>query len=125
MPRNYTPLASPPLALGARLTVPGQNTGRSGLDSPALELMTDFTIVPAATIEPNATIDEANQSMIRRAVRSLLVTDRERRVIGIITASDLLGERPVRIALERKVAHTEILVRDVMTPAERLEALRI
>lgn len=125
MPRNYTPLASPPLALGARLPVPGQNTGRSGLDSPALELMTDFTIVPAATIEPNATIDEANQSMIRRAVRSLLVTDREQRVIGIITASDLLGERPVRIALERKVAHTEILVRDVMTPAERLEALRI
>lgn len=125
MPRKYTPLASPPLALGARLPVPGHNTGRSGLDSPALELMTDFTIVPAATIEPNATIDEANQSMIRRAVRSLLVTDRERRVIGIITASDLLGERPVRIALERKVAHTEILVRDVMTPAERLEALRI
>lgn len=125
MPRNYTPLASPPLALGARLPVLGQNTGRSGLGSPALELMTDFTIVPAATIEPNATIDEANQSMIRRAVRSLLVTDRERRVIGIITASDLLGERPVRIALERKVGHTEILVRDVMTPTERLEALRI
>lgn len=125
MSREYTPLVSPPLTPGARLTVPGQNAGSSGLDSPALELMTDFAVVPAATIEPNATVDEANQSMIRRAVRSLLVTDRERRVIGIITANDLLGERPVRVALERKIAHTEVLVRDVMTPAERLEALRL
>jgi len=125
VPRDYTPLTSPLLPPGAHLPAPGQYAGRSGLDSPAVELMTDFTVVPAATIEPNATVDEANQSMIRRAVRSLLVTDRERRVIGIITANDLLGERPVTVALERKIAHTEVLVRDVMTPAERLQALRL
>ena len=87
--------------------------------------MTDFMVVPPATIESGATVDEANQSMIRRAVRSLIVTDPGRRVLGIITANDLLGERPVRVALERKIAHAEVLVRDVMTEAERLEALRI
>jgi len=31
----------------------------------------------------------------------------------------------VKVALERKVAHCEVLVRDVMTPAERLEAVRL
>lgn len=86
--------------------------------------MTDFRVVLPATIEPGATVDEANQFMIRRAVRSLLVTDSSRRVLGIITAKDVLGERPVNVALERKIAHAEVLVRDVMTPAERLEALR-
>jgi len=87
--------------------------------------MTDFMVVPPATIEAGATVDEANQFMIRRAVRSLLVIDPSRRVLGIITANDVLGERPVSVALERKIAHAEVLVRDVMTPAERLEALRI
>jgi CBS-domain-containing membrane protein len=87
--------------------------------------MTDFLVVPPATIEPGATVDEANQFMIRRAVRSLLVGDPSQRVLGIITANDVLGERPVNVALERTIAYTEVLVRDVMTPAERLEALRI
>jgi CBS-domain-containing membrane protein len=125
VPREYIPLASPFLAPGARLPAPGQTEAHLTLESPARDLLTDFTIVPPATIESGATVEEANQSMIRRAVRSLLVTDPSRRVLGIITATDLLGERPVRVALERKIAHTEVLVRDVMTPAERLEALRI
>ena len=124
MSREYTPLVSHPLVPGAHLPEPQRHAGRSGFDSPALDLMTDFTIVPAATIEPSATVKEANLSMIRRAVRSLLVTDPDRRVVGIITATDLLGERPVRVALELKIAHTEVLVRDVMTPTERLEVLR-
>lgn len=125
MPRDYAPLASPLLAPGTRLPAPEPDATRRGLDSPAQDLMTDFMVVPPATIEAGATVDEANQFMIRRAVRSLLVIDPSRRVLGIITANDVLGERPVSVALERKIAHTEVLVRDVMTPAERLEALRI
>ena len=125
MPRDYAPLASRLLVPGARLPVPGQGATRLGLDSPASDLMTDFMVVPPASIEAGATVDEANQFMIRRAVRSLLVTDPSRRVLGFVTAHDVLGERPVSIALERKIARTEVLVRDVMTPAERLEVLRI
>jgi CBS domain-containing protein len=125
VPRDYAPLAFHLLAPGARLPVPGQDATRLGFDSPARDLMTDFMVVPPATIEASATVDEANQFMIRRSVRSLLVTDPSRRVLGIITANDVLGERPVSVALERKIAHTEVLVRDVMTPAERLEVLQM
>ncbi len=125
MSRDYTPLASPLLPPEVRLPVPGQHAARPDLDSPAHDLMTDFMVVPPATIEAAATIHEANQFMIRRSVRSLLVTDPGRRLVGIITAKDVLGERPVTVALERKIAHAEVLVRDVMTPAERLDALRI
>jgi CBS-domain-containing membrane protein len=125
VPRNYAPLPSPLLAPGARLPVPGQDASLLGLDTPAIELMTDFMVVSPATIEGSATVDEANDFMIKRAVRSLLVTDTGRHVLGIITANDVLGERPVSVALERKITHAEVLVRDVMTPAERLEALRI
>lgn len=124
MSREYTPLASPLLPPEARLSAPGRDAARPGFESPACDLMTDFRVVPPATIEPAATVDDANQFMIRRAVRSLLVADSSGRVLGIITARDVLGELPVKVALERRIAHTEVLVRDVMTPAERLEALR-
>lgn len=124
MSREYTPLASPLLPPEVRLPDLGRDAARPGLESPACDLMTDFLVVPPATIESAATVDEANQFMIRRAVRSLLVTDTSQRIVGIITARDVLGELPVKVALERKIAHTEVLVRDVMTPAERLEALR-
>jgi len=122
--RDFAPLASPLLPPDVRLPASGQNADRPGLDSPAIDLMTDFTVVSPATIEAGATVADANQFMIRRAVRSLLVTDSSARVLGIITANDVLGERPVTVALERKITHAEVLVRDVMTPAERLEALR-
>jgi CBS domain-containing protein len=81
--------------------------------------------VPAATIEPEASVDDANRSMIRRGVRSLIVVDHDRRVLGIITATDVLGERPLQIALERNAKHHEVLVREIMTPSERMEALPI
>ena len=126
MTRDYPPLATPLLSPDAQL--PGTATRsaeRLNLETPALEVMTDFTRIPAATIEPSATVDEANQFMIRRGVRSLMVVDSGLRLLGIITANDVLGERPVKVALERNVRHNEVLVRDVMTPAERLEALQL
>jgi CBS domain containing-hemolysin-like protein len=56
-------------------------------------------------------------------VRLLLVSDDERRVQGLITANDILGEKPVQFALERGIKRQDIRVRDIMTPCERLEVL--
>jgi CBS domain-containing protein len=126
MTLDYAALPLRPLEKGARLRAAAPQSGeRLTLDSRALSVMTDFTIVPAATIEPDASVDDANRSMIRRGVRSLIVVDHDRRVLGIITANDVLGERPMQIALERNVKHHEILVREIMTPSERMEALPI
>ncbi len=43
-------------------------------------------------------------------------------MVGVITATDLLGEKPVRFMQERGVRHHEILVSDLMTRASSLEA---
>lgn len=93
------------------------------IGSPALAVMTDLRKIPAATIDPQAPLDAANRFMIRRGVRLLLVTDDDRRVLGLITANDILGEKPVQFGLERGIKRQDILVRDIMTPSARLEVL--
>jgi len=126
MSLEYAALTLHPLQSGARLRAATPHGGeRLTLDSRALSVMTDFAVVPAATIEADESVGEANRSMIRRGVRSLIVCDRAQRVLGIVTATDILGERPMQIALERSVKHDEVLVREIMTPIDRMEALPI
>jgi CBS domain-containing protein len=123
MNREYLPLTAHPLQPGARYHQPGEDPERVRIDSPALAVMTDLRQIPAATIDPEAPVDAANRFMIQRGVRLLLVSDDARRVLGLITSNDVLGEKPVQFALERGIRRQEIRVRDIMIPSERLEVL--
>jgi CBS domain-containing protein len=121
MTREYSPLKLAPLAAASRVAeVPAP---RVTLDDPALSVLTDLTVVPAATTTPGEPIEEARRTMIRRGVRLLFVLDHDGAVAGVVTATDLLGEKPVRSMQERGVPHAEIRVGDIMTPASDLEAL--
>jgi len=94
-------------------------------NSPATDVMTDLSRVVAVTIATGASIDEAHQAMIMHGVRALFVVDDERIVLGIVTANDILGEKPIQIAQDRGVRHIEVLVSEVMTPAGLLEAMEL
>jgi hypothetical protein len=96
---------------------------RVGAESPASDVMTDLTRVAAVTIRSVATVEQAHQAMIAYGVRALFVVDDAKAVLGVITSTDVLGERPVRMAQQRGLRHVEVLVRDVMTPADRLESM--
>lgn len=120
--REYSPLALTLLAPGARVAEPVA-PGWVMLDDPAFSVMTDLLEISAATTRPEETIDAAHAQMIRRAVRLLFVLDAADAVAGVITATDLLGEKPVRFMQDRGVSHAEILVEDIMTPASMLEVL--
>jgi CBS domain-containing protein len=122
--REYSPLALTRMETGARVAEPNA-PGRVTLDDPAFSVMTDLREVSAATTRPEETIDTAHAVMIRRAVRLLFVLDPDGTVAGVITATDLLGEKPMRFMQTRGVSHAEILVEDIMTPASMLEALSI
>jgi len=100
-------------------------SGRVSLESPALEVMTDLARTTPATIRPQAPLAGANQFMITRGVRLLLVVDDLEIVLGVITANDLLGERPMLAATGRGVWRDELTVADVMTPVERVEVIEL
>jgi CBS domain-containing protein len=123
-PAGYAPLRQSRAGPGETYRLQAPTTSvRVHAHSPAIDVMTDLRQVAAVTTRSSATIHDARQVMIGRGVRALFVVDDECTVLGILTATDLLGERPVQIAQQRGLRHDEVLVRLVMTPAERLEAM--
>lgn len=127
MDREYHPLPLRELGTGARFRRPTQRAAaRVTAESPAAEVMTDLARVSPAAIRPGAPLAAANQLMITRGVRLLLVVNEEHEsVLGVITATDILGERPLRVTASRGLRREELTVADVMTAAEELEVIEL
>lgn len=124
MKRDYPAIRSMALNTDVGYAQPRQAVPeRVRIDSPAVDVMTDLTLVTAVIILPGDTVDEAHRRMIQRGVRLLLVVDLDRKVQGIVTANDVLGEKPVAAAVQRGVPRSDIQVRDIMTPRAALEVL--
>lgn len=94
-------------------------------ESPAVDVMTDFCKVAAITMGPCATIDDAQQRMIASGVRLLFVTNQSNAIIGVITLTDINGEKPVKYMQKTGCKREEIFLRDIMTPQDQLEVLQM
>lgn len=95
------------------------------LDSPAVTVMTDLTQVKAATTGPQTPLHHAEQLMIYQGVRMLFVVSEMPSLLGLITSTDLRGDRAVRIVQERGLHHDELTVGDVMTGLALLDAVEL
>ena len=95
------------------------------LDSPALSVMTDLGKVKAATTTPGATLAQAEQTMIYQGVRMLFVVGEMPSLVGLITSTDLGGDRAVRVAQERGLRYSELTVAEVMTGLSMLDAIEL
>jgi CBS-domain-containing membrane protein len=122
---NYKSLAIERMRAGVVVQPPTTGPKPVRLDSPAIEVMTDLRQFAAATIGPEATIARANRAMIARAVRLLLVVDVTGAVLGLITAHDIVGEKPVNILHETRGKHDELTVGDLMVPTTAIDVLDI
>lgn len=122
--RAYSPLhQSRTVAGGTYRLQMQQRVLRVQADSPATDVMTDLSRAAAVTTRPQATVNAARQTMVSQGVRALFVVESENVVVGLITSTDILGERPILVAQHRAIRHDEVLVRHIMTPAEALEAM--
>jgi CBS-domain-containing membrane protein len=124
MLREYAPLEPIALQKGAGFAHPTQElAAKVTLDSPALDVMTDFAKVSAVIVAHTESADEAHLRMRQRGVRALLVLDEARRVVGVVTTTDVLGEKPLQASQARGVPHHEVMVADIMTPQANMEVL--
>lgn len=93
------------------------------LDSPALEVMTDLTQVKAATISPATALRKAEQTMIDQGVRMLFVVSDMPSLEGLVTTTDLSGDKLMRVVQQRGVHYDDLCVADVMTGLAVLDAI--
>lgn len=91
-------------------------------DSAAL-VFTDFRRIRPFSISATASIDQVNDKMIACSVRLLFVSDNDSVLQGLVTYTDVFGEKPVNYIKEHGGKREEILAQDIMTPLAQLEAL--
>ncbi len=126
MIREYSVLPNVPLKAGSSCARPAQVLPEHvKLADPALNVMTDLTRVSVVSVRPVTSMDKANSKMIRYGVRMLLVLDDNDQVVGLLTASDVLGEKPMRFLQNMGGTHDDIMVRDIMTTQRELEVMKI
>ena len=96
-----------------------------GFDDPATSVFTDFGRTRAFATSPASTIAQINAAMIACGVRLLFVAENDGKLEGLVTYTDLYGEKPVSYLREHGGSREEILARDIMTPLARLETLAL
>jgi CBS-domain-containing membrane protein len=121
---TYATLPTYRFAHGATITqAQPPQPGPVTLDSPALSVMTDLATVRAATIHPHTPLSQAEAEMMHQGVRLLFVVKELAWVDGVVTLTDLLGDRPLMLVHQRQMKHHDINVADVMTPLGDLDAI--
>jgi hypothetical protein len=125
MKRAYKPLAShvmerttyhqPVLPAPARVT----------LEDAAVDVMTDFRRVRAITVPETVSMDYASERMRANRVHLLLVTDERNTIVGVITSTDIQGERPLVQMRKLAMRREELCVAHIMTPSERIEVIEM
>lgn len=124
MQQQYAPLKTNALSGATSFHQPVQvMPEKVTLASPASDVMTDLKKVMAVFIPAERNIDAAKQRMIKHGVRLLLVIDDRNNVVGLITGTDILGEKPMQYIQKHGGKREDILVKDIMTPREKLEVL--
>lgn len=124
MPIPYTPLVATPLEPGVSIhRLDRFFSDVVKLDDPATVVMTDLRKVTAVTIDAASSIEVADKRMKQRGVRLLLVVDDHDSIVGLITSTDMHGEKPMQYIQKHRVKHSDISVGDIMTPQGKLDVL--
>jgi len=126
MIREYSALQSFPLKAGSSCARPLQVLPEHvRLSDPAMNVMTDLNKVSVISVRAKTSMDRANAKMIRYGVRMLLVLDDNDQVAGLLTATDILGEKPMRFLQNMGGTHDDIMVRDIMSTQRELEVMKV
>ena len=94
-------------------------------DDSAITVMTDLKRVRAITISPDNSIEFALELMKHAGIRMLVVADDNDCMKGLVTARDIMGEKPVSIMSTHRIPRNEILVKQIMTPLFQLDPFRM
>ena len=90
---------------------------------PALSLLTDLHHSACVVAHQQDGLDQTLHLMLRAGVRMAFVSGAHAELIGMVTAEDIQGERPVVRASSQLVAHKDLTVVDVMVPVTQWDTV--
>ncbi len=97
------------------LPIPGVESWHVTANDPAMLVMTDFHWHSSVTVSENSTIDAALDHMKHTGVRCAFVIDgKMSTVVGMITAYDISGEKPLQYMRLASISRADILVKYIM-----------
>lgn len=122
---EFASLTSHKLRAGSSFMRPAQVLpARVSFSDAATTVMTDLSKVSLVVARPNASMETANAKMIRYGIRMLVVLNSNDQVAGLLTATDILGEKPMRHLQNMGGTSADIMVSDLMTPQSELEVMK-
>jgi len=93
------------------------------IDDPASAVLNSFQYVAPATINACAFVTDALLEMKAFNEHLLLVLNDDKHMIGILTSHAIHGEQPYRIMHQRGLKHSELIVKMLMVPNEKIACL--
>ncbi len=97
------------------LPIPGVESWYVRATDPALSVMIDFRSRSSVTVSETAPLNEALGHMKHTGVRCAFVVDEKKSaVVGMLTAYDILGEKPQQHMRFTGISHDDVLVKDIM-----------
>lgn len=93
-----------------------QSDPHAELTDPASAIFTDLRVASSVAVPSSEPLGDSLRLMQLAGVRMAFVTQGSGSVVGLVTAADLHGERPMLLAGQRGVSHRDLSVADVMTP---------
>ena len=121
----YTPRDCIPLQANLPIERPEQPPELVHFHDSAMQVFTDFTRVYPVTITADRTIDYALHKMKNSGVRLLLVVNKKHHMIGLISAYQIMGDDPVRLAEDKQLDHSQITVAMLMQPQSDIKVLEL
>ncbi len=120
--QGYKPLSIQSLSLAPNLP----KVQRSAqLSDPALTLFTNLHHSPCVIASHRDGLDQTLHLMRRAGVRMVFVAGADGELVGMVTAEDLQGERPVLRASAHHVRHHELTLADIMVPITQWDTVDI
>lgn len=95
------------------------------LEDPAFAVMTDFTIQSPYTTNEDVNLQFALEQMKLAKVRSLFVVDADGMIIGHVSARDIQGTKPAKIANHYDIKPNEVTVKMLMIACSDMVALNL
>jgi hypothetical protein len=110
---RFLPLATTPLARPPRKP---ETTCRATLSDRALSVFTDLRYSAVVTADHLDRLGETAELLLKSGVHMGFVSDVHGRIVGMVSAEQLGGERPLQRAMAANVRHDELTLEDLMTP---------